>query len=186
MELMVPSSPSLPRRRPRRGTLVGTHHVRCLEPGLRRRLRLLLIAVLVRRERRHERLLRLRVRIVRHRRGRRRGLLVEIPCCSHSRSRRRSRGPASGRTPPWAPGWNWRQLVAVLVGDAARGRLLPAGAVVFAQVVHEATLFQPLLDHLVHQAVVADEAPLVLALVVASRTLGRGKSIMLNSWNGIN
>ena len=88
--------------------------------------------------------------------------MVEIPS-------RRAR-PGSSSAPAAGPGprptrGHRRQLVAVVV-DAAGGGLL---AVVVAQVVHEAALLQPFLHHLVHEAVMADETSLVLALVVARR-----------------
>ena len=130
--------------------------MRGLEARLRRRLlRLMVRGVVVRRERRDERLLRLRVGVVARpsrRSIRRRGLLVEIP---GGRAR-----PGDGP----APGSTWGQLVAVLINVADGGLL---AAIVVAEVVHEAALLQPLLHHLVHEAVVADEAALVLALVVA-------------------
>ena len=146
----------LPRNRPRRGyLLIRTHHVRGLEARLRRRLlRLMARGIVVRRERRDERLLRLRVGVVARpsrRSIRRRGLLVEIP------------GGGAGPGDGPAPGSTRGQLVAVLINVADGGLL----AVVVAEVVHEAALLQPLLHHLVHEAVVADEAALVLALVVA-------------------
>ena len=124
-----------------------------------------MIRVVVRREWSDERLLRLGIGIIRpssaSRRGRRRGLLVEIPGC-RARSGSSS-APAAGGPGPTRG--HRGQLVAVVV-DAARGGLL---AVVVAQVVHEAALLQPFLHHLVDQAVVPDEASLVLALVVARR-----------------
>ena len=146
--------------------MIRTHHVSGLEACLGRRLRLM-VGVVVRRERSDEqRLLRLRIGIVRpssaSRRGRRRWrLLVEV-----AGGRARSGGSSAPAASGPAGGPSRRQLVAVVVVDAARRGLL---AVVVTQVVHEAALLQPLLHHLVHEAVVADESSLVLALVGARR-----------------
>ena len=126
-----------------------------------------MVGVVVRRKGSDEqRLLRLRVGVVRpssaSRRGRRRrGLLVEV--AGGGARPGGSSAPASAHGS--ADGPSRRQLVAVVVVDAARGGLLA----VVVQIVHETALLQPLLHHLVHEAVVADEPSLVLALVGARR-----------------
>ena len=87
--------------------------------------------------------------------------MVEVPGC-----RARPGGSSAPAAGPGSTRGHRRQLVAVVVLETARGGLL---AVVVGQVVHEAALLQPLLHHLVDEAVVADESSLVLALVVARR-----------------
>ena len=143
-----------------------------------------MVGVVVRREGSDEqRLLRLRVGVVRpssaSRRGRRRrGLLVEV--AGGGARPGGSSPPASA--PGSAGGPSRRQLVAVVVVDAARGGFLA----VVVQIVHEAALLQPLLHHLVHEAVVADEPSLVLALVGARRPgtlegLAAGRKVLAES-----
>ena len=128
-----------------------------------------MVGVVIRRKGSDEqRLLRLRIGVVRPssaaRRGsRRRGLLVEV--ASGGARPGGSSAPASASAPGSAGGPSRRQLVAVVVVDAARGGLLA----VVVQIIHESALLQPLLHHLVHEAVVADEPSLVLALVGARR-----------------
>ena len=147
--------------------MIRTHHMRGLEARLGRWLRLMVGVVVRRKGSDEQRLLRLRIGVVRpssaSRRGRRRrGLLVEV--AGGGARPGGSSAPASAPG-PGSGGPSRRQLVAVVVVDAARGGLLA----VVVQIIHESALLQPLLHHLVHEAVVADEPSLVLALVGARR-----------------